>query len=76
MATSSEEFDWDPFIGRALALIILEQPELKAKGVLERAEYLMNLGLPRKEAALLVGSSDHSLSELARRKAKKATGAK
>jgi hypothetical protein len=67
-----EEFDWPAFAGRALAYLCLDAADMESATVLERAEFLMNLGLPRKEAAVVVGSSDESLRVLARQKAKRA----
>lgn len=69
-----EEFDWQPFIGRALAYLALEAADMGSRTTLERAEFLMKFGLPRKEAALVVGSSDESLRVLAREKAKRVKG--
>jgi hypothetical protein len=43
---------------------------MRSKTVLEQAEFLMQMGLPRKEAAIVLGSSDESLRVLARNKAK------
>jgi hypothetical protein len=67
-----EEFDWQPFIGRALAYLAVDAADMGSSTTLERAEFLMKFGLPRKEAALVVGSSDESLRVLARQKAKRA----
>jgi len=68
-----EEFDWQPFIGRALAFLALAAADMGANTTLERAQFLMRLGLPRKEAAVVVGSSDESLRVLARQQAKRTT---
>jgi len=63
-----EEFDWSPVIGRGLAYLCLDAADMGSRPVLERAEFLMNtLGLPRKEAALIVGSTDASLRVLQQR---------
>lgn len=63
-----EEFDWDPIVGRALAYLCLDAADMQSRTVLERAEFLMDtLGLPRKEAALIVGSTDASLRVLQQR---------
>jgi hypothetical protein len=70
---TEEDFDWQPFIGRSLAYLCLERANLESSTVLEKAEFLMRLGLPRKEAALVVGSSDNSLRVLAHQKASRAT---
>src|SRR4051812_8715090 len=58
---AAEMFDWEPFIGRCLALLCLHQGDVSDKPLVERAEYLMRLGLPRREAALVLGSTDDSL---------------
>jgi len=68
----NEEFDWQPFIARALAYLCLEHADMGSKTVLEKAEFLMKLGMPRKEAAVVVGSSDESLRVLATQRAKRA----
>jgi hypothetical protein len=69
--SDSEEFDWQAFTGRALAFLCLDAADMRSATVLERAEFLMNLGLPRKEAATVLGSSDESLRVLARQKARR-----
>lgn len=69
---ASEDFDWEPFIGRALAYVCLHLAEMRSRTILEQAEFLMELGLPRKEAAAVVGSTDESIRVLARQKAKRA----
>jgi len=71
MPTTTEEFDWQPFIGRSLGFLCLHLADMRSKGVLEQAELLMKLGLPRREAAIVVGSTDESLRVLARSKAKR-----
>lgn len=69
----AEEFDWNPFIGRALGYMCLHLAEKRGGSVLEQAEFLMGFGLPRREAATVVGSTDESLRVLARNKAKRAS---
>ncbi|MGQ0668296.1 MAG: hypothetical protein ACT4PO_01245 [Actinomycetota bacterium] len=66
----TEEFDWNPFIGRAPAYLCLHIADLGKQTVLERADSLMGLGLPRREAAVVLGSSDESLRVAAHRRAK------
>jgi hypothetical protein len=73
MATTSDEFDWQPFIGRALGFLCLDLAEMRSRSVLDQAEFLMKFGLPRREAAVIVGSTDDSLRVLARNKVKKST---
>jgi len=77
MAATAEEFDWQPFIGRSLGYLCLHLADMRSESVLEQAEFLMKLGLPRREAAVVVGSTDESLRVLARNKVKKSVkGAK
>ena len=79
MAVQQEEFEWQPFIGRAMAFLCLHLADLRRGSVLEQAQFLMSLGLPRREAAAVLGSSDDSLRVLmGRSKAKRAapSGAK
>jgi len=71
MAATTSDFDWQPFIGRSLAYLCLHLAEMRSRTLLEQAEFLMALGLPRREAAVVVGSTDESLRVLARSKAKK-----
>jgi endonuclease/exonuclease/phosphatase family metal-dependent hydrolase len=71
LAAAASDFDWQPFIGRSLAFLCLHLADMRSKTILEQAEFLMAMGMPRREAAVVVGSTDNSLSELVRRKAKK-----
>ena len=48
------------FIGRALAQICIRLADKQEATALERADFLMRLGLPRREAALVIGSTDES----------------
>jgi hypothetical protein len=75
MATAPDrDFDWEPFVGRSLAYLCLHLADMRSRTLLEQAEFLMRLGLPRREAAVVVGSTDESLRVLARQRAKKAAG--
>jgi hypothetical protein len=74
--SANEEFDWQPFIGRSLAYLCLERADMGSRTILEQAEFLMRLGMPRKEAAVVVGSTDESLRVLARQKLTRASGRK
>lgn len=71
MAGATPEFDWQPFIGRSLAYLCLHLADMRSRTVLEQADFLMALGMPRREAAVVVGSTDDSLRVMARQKAKK-----
>lgn len=72
MTVSSPDYDWNPFIGRALALMCLHQEDMRSKSILEQSEFLMRLGLLRKDAAVILGTTDNSLRVLAQRKTKNA----
>ncbi len=61
-AQSSEEpTDWNEVIAKALAYLVVNSPGLKDKKVTEKATFLMGLGLARKDAAAVIGSTDESL---------------
>lgn len=53
--------DWTEVIAKALAYLVVNSPGLKDKKVTERATFLMGLGLARKDAASVLGSTDDSL---------------
>ncbi|HVE95076.1 MAG TPA: hypothetical protein VNB24_09160 [Acidimicrobiales bacterium] len=72
----ADEFVWEPFIGRCLARLCLSGAGMDERPVLERAQFLMDMGLPRAEAARVVGSSDDSLRVMFATKAKKTSKAK
>jgi len=70
MADGEGDRDWQAVIGRALAFICLAQADLRDKGIAPQAEFLESLGLSRKEAAGLLGSTAQSITELLHRKKK------
>ena len=53
--------DWNEVIAKALAYLVVNSAGLKDKRVTERATFLMGLGLARKDAASVLGSTDDSL---------------
>jgi hypothetical protein len=55
------EPDWSSVTARCLAYLCLQHSDVAEKGLFEQATFLMNLGLPRSDAAVLLGSSDDSL---------------
>lgn len=74
---NDESMEWMPVIGRALAFLCLHYGELTDKPMVEQAEFLQRLGIPRKEAAAILGTSDESLSAMLRaRRADKRNPAK
>jgi len=66
--------DWLPVIARSLAFGCLVQAELRGKDLATQGLFLESLGLPRKEAADLLGTSYSSLKELIRLATKKKGG--
>jgi hypothetical protein len=66
MANSIEVVDWNGVIGRALAFLCLSQADMRDKKLSEQAQFLEGLGLPRREAAALLGTTAASISELIR----------
>lgn len=63
---NGEAADWPSVVGRALAFLCLSQADLRDKKLSEQAQFLEALGLPRKEAAALLGTTAASISELIR----------
>ena len=53
--------DWNEVIAKALTYLVVNSPGLKDKKVTEKATFLMGLGLARKDAAAVLGSTDDSL---------------
>ena len=75
MAGSKEaaDPDWLAIIGRALAFMCLDAAELREESLAKQADFLTALGLPNREAARMLGTSQESLRVLAHR-ARKAKG--
>jgi hypothetical protein len=63
--------DWAAVSARAQAFLCLHQAGLDDASMIEKAKFLMVLGLPRAEAAALLGSTDESLRVNLARAAKK-----
>lgn len=77
--SNQDDQDWLAICARALAFLCLTQADLRDKGVAPQAGLLDILGLPRKDAALLIGTSEKTIMEVLsreRRKAKEAQGGK
>lgn len=56
--------DWTAIIGRSLAYLALDASGLGEKDLATRGQFLENLGLSRREAASVVGTTAASLTEL------------
>jgi hypothetical protein len=69
---------WLSVIGRSLALLCLQGAGLGDKNTAEKARFLEGLGISRKDAAAMLGTSAASVSELLRqaKKRKKRGGSK
>ena len=63
--------DWIAVIGRSLAYLSVHTAGLREEDLVAQAEFLTNLGLSRKEAASLLGSSENSLKAMRSRARKK-----
>lgn len=73
-ANDEENSKWLAVIGRALAFLCLAQADLRDKDLATQGQFLESLGLSRKEAAALLGTSYASLTELLRLASKKKGG--
>lgn len=70
---SSQQPDWLPIIGRAMALLCLDAEELRSAPLVDQWFLLERLGVPRDEAAAILGTSTESLRvSVHQRKAKSA----
>ncbi len=58
---SDEETDWLAVIGRSLALLCLCEADLRDKDLLSQVTLLESLGLARKDAAAILGTTTESL---------------
>ncbi len=68
---NEEDNEWLAVIGRSLAFLCLVQADLRNKDLATQGRFLELLGLARKEAAALLGTSPASLTELIRLATKK-----
>lgn len=66
--------NWTAVIARALALLCLKEEGLKGEDLARQALFLERLGISRKEAANLLGTSNDSLRVLMARTQKKGGG--
>jgi hypothetical protein len=74
MADNAEGQDWQAVIARSLAVLVLHSSGLQEKDLTTQGLLLERLGLSRREAAELLGTTAASLSELFRRRAKTQKG--
>lgn len=71
---NDQDNQWVAVIGRSLAFLCLAQADLRDKDLAKQGIFLESLGLSRKEAAALLGTSYASLTELIRQAGKKKGG--
>jgi hypothetical protein len=76
LATQEEAYQWLAVIGRSLAYLCLQAGELKDKQLADKAKFLLALGVDRKEAAGMLGTTYGSVSETLSRVSRKRKGAK
>lgn len=74
MADSEDGQDWQAVTARALAFLALHQAGLREKDLATQGRFLESLGLSRREAAGLLGTSPASLTELLRQARQKGKG--
>lgn len=61
MAAAETETSWEAVIARSLAYQAMHLAGLAEATMVKRAQFLMTLGLPRADAAAMLGSNDESL---------------
>jgi hypothetical protein len=66
MADSDPEQNWMIVVGRSLAFLALNSAGLREKDLATQGRFLETVGLPRREAAALLGTTPASLTELLR----------
>ncbi len=64
MANDDESTRWPAVIGRSLAFLCLVEADLRDKDLATQGRFLESLGLARREAAALLGTTYGSLTEL------------
>lgn len=74
MADTGDDQNWQAVGARALAYLALHQAGLREKDLATQGQFLKTLGLSRRDAASLLGTTPASLAELTRRTRKKRKG--
>lgn len=74
MATAENETPWDAVIARSLAYQAMHLAGLADTSMVKRAQFLMTLGIPRADAAAMLGSNDESLRVQLNQAKRKAAG--
>ena len=71
MADKEEGPDWQAVVARSVAFLSLHSSGLREKDLATQGQFLERLGLPRRDAAELLGTTHASLTELLRLARKK-----
>lgn len=66
MADKESGPDWQAVVARSAAFLALQGSGLREKDLATQGQFLEGLGLPRREAAELLGTTPASLTELLR----------
>lgn len=74
MAEEEEGPDWQAVVARSVAFLCLHSAGLREKDLATQGQFLERLGLTRREAAELLGTTHASLTELLRLARKKKGG--
>jgi hypothetical protein len=74
MADDDRGSDWMAVLARSAAFLALYGSGLREKDLATQGEFLERLGLPRRDAAQLLGTNPASLTELLSRSRKKKGG--
>jgi hypothetical protein len=68
MAREAQAVDWTAVIARALGFLCIHQAKLQDETLVTQADFLQRFGIPRSEAAVILGTSEKSLSEMDRQR--------
>ncbi len=66
MADKEQGPDWQAVVARSAAFVALHNSGLREKDLATQGQFLERLGLPRRDAAELLGTTPASLTELLR----------
>lgn len=61
MVDGDNQNDWLAVIGRSLAFLCLAEADLRDKDLATQARFLQSLGLPRRDSANLLDTTEESL---------------
>jgi hypothetical protein len=76
MAENDDGPDWQAVLARSSAFLALHNSGLRERDLATQGEFLERLGLPRRDAAALLGTTSASLTELLSRAKRRKGGAR